>query len=1000
MKITLHLTYLFIILVLILIFLDFPLNAQRVGSNVYLKGSNIEIGIDGLGGFEGCDINVSTPPAGMHYQSNTPYFGFVANPQKNNWNTFDGDFFTPGTPRNGWGIEIPSMGLINGNNRAYSSEIPGTITSYTQNFSCYSTTWEGNISGLTISVNYFLQESDLFYTTTINITNNTGNTIPEMFYYRSLDPDNNVILNSIYATNNKIGSQPGSDACNVALVSATQNVPWNSYLGLAAIGAEWKAGYGGFLNIDGSDLWNGIGLRTQTVNDSAYTDEEIYLANRIQNFAAGETKTLRFVVILSASDASKAINNLVQLAHPSGNILASVCDPNMDTVSACKGVPTPIQVQGAIINNFTWTWSPMTNLDLIRPDSIVLNPSVNTTYTVTGNPRNNCFQPISISFALKVLPSTNTGVPDDIIVCNGDIVPVGNFSNLPGSVFNWTNSNTGIGLAASGNGNIPSFTAINSGLTPLTATITVYTSLTGACTGEAKTYTITVNNKPVLNITNPAAICFPATINIGSVNITQGSDANLTFTYWNDAATTNALANSNAISASGTYYIKATTLAGCETIKPVSVIVNPLPNLVVSNPAAVCQLQTVAINVPSVTAGSSGVNTLSYWWDPLTTSALATPEALNSGTYYIKASSTEGCSVIKPITVISQPNPLLVINNPAAVCEPETIDFTAAAVTNGSSNIGTLSYWNDAAATTALTQANAITLSGIYYIKATSPDGCTDTKAVTSRIFSTPEIQFDIKLYSGCAPQCVNFNNASVLPNNSSLISMWRWDFGDGERGIEQNPTHCYTNPGQYNISLTALSNEGCSFSVNVPNMVSVFANPTADFTAPSSTITHPEIQFSNNSTEASEWSWNFGEPSSSANSSTLKNPNHSYADTGYYCTILIVSNSFGCKDSIEKCIGIAPETHFYIPNSFSPNEDGVNDSFFGKGLYFSEFEMRVFNRWGKQIFHSNDINTAWNGRVNNTGDIVQEDVYVYIVKLKNADKELLNYTGAVTLIK
>ena len=101
------------------------LNAQSVmvGPDSYIKGTSVEIGISGIGGFEGAPTTTSPPPAGYHFRSGgNPYFGFVSNPQVNAWATFDGDFFTPGSPENGWGIELPS-GINYGNNCSFLQQI-------------------------------------------------------------------------------------------------------------------------------------------------------------------------------------------------------------------------------------------------------------------------------------------------------------------------------------------------------------------------------------------------------------------------------------------------------------------------------------------------------------------------------------------------------------------------------------------------------------------------------------------------------------------------------------------------------------------------------------------------------------------------------------------------------------------------------------------------------------------------------------------------------------
>src|ERR1700746_1123646 len=197
--------------------------AQIVGTEAYIQGTSVEIGISGLGGFEGSNTTIAPAPAGYHGRSGgAALFGFVANPQLNNWlgSNYDGDFFTPGSPENGWGFQIGAAtgsSTSKGNNSTGLQQINGAITGWNHTFNCYTADWEGDYTSATdlhFHINYFLQQTDLYYTTTVSITNNTSATIPDMYYYRNVDPDNNETVGAGFTTQNTIVSQPGA-GCNL-----------------------------------------------------------------------------------------------------------------------------------------------------------------------------------------------------------------------------------------------------------------------------------------------------------------------------------------------------------------------------------------------------------------------------------------------------------------------------------------------------------------------------------------------------------------------------------------------------------------------------------------------------------------------------------------------------------------------------------------------------------------------------------------------------------------
>jgi hypothetical protein len=177
--------------------------------------------------------------------------------------------------------------------------------------------------------------------------------------------------------------------------------------------------------------------------------------------------------------------------------------------------------------------------------------------------------------------------------------------------------------------------------------------------------------------------------------------------------------------------------------------------LTITNPSAVCSPGTIDLTTAAVTAGSflpTGT-TLTYWTDAGATTILATPAAVTvSGTYYIKAETSLGCSDIQPVIVTINPTPVLAITNPAAACLPGTVDLTATAVTAGSTfPAGTLlTYWTDAAATIAFTTPAAVDLSGTYYIKAETALGCSDIQPVDVTINQVPKATISYAFQEYC----------------------------------------------------------------------------------------------------------------------------------------------------------------------------------------------------------------------------------------------------------
>ena len=308
-------------------------------------------------------------------------------------------------------------------------------------------------------------------------------------------------------------------------------------------------------------------------------------------------------------------------------------------------------------------------------------------------------------------------------------------------------------------------------------------------------------------INNSAAVCAPATVDLTAAAVTAGSTAGLTFTYFTDAAGTILLGTPNAVAASGTYYIRGTAASGCSDIQPVVVTINPAPTVVTNNPAAVCAPASVDITAAAVTAGSTAGLTFTYFTDAAGTIALALPNAVAaSGTYYIRGTTASGCSDIQPVTVTINPAPTAVINNPAAVCAPATVDITAAAVTAGSTAGLTFTYFTDAAGTIALALPNAVAASGTYYIRGTTAAGCSDIQPVVVTINPAPTVVINNPA-AACAPATVDLTAAAVTAGSTAGLTFIY--FTDAAGTIVLGTPNAVAASGTYYVRGTTAA--GCS---------------------------------------------------------------------------------------------------------------------------------------------------------------------------------------------
>ncbi|MEO5645255.1 MAG: PKD domain-containing protein, partial [Bacteroidia bacterium] len=288
-----------------------------------------------------------------------------------------------------------------------------------------------------------------------------------------------------------------------------------------------------------------------------------------------------------------------------------------------------------------------------------------------------------------------------------------------------------------------------------------------------------------------------------------------------------------------------------------------------------------------------------------------------------------------------------------------------------------------------------------YTLTVTDANGCTATATEIVTVNPTPVAAFSGAPLAGCSPLDISFTDVSSIVAPGT-ITAWLWEFGDNTTDTLQDPLHTYYNPMSYGVTLTVVTADGCTSTLTINNYITVYPDPVAGFSAfpQPATAIEPIIYFTDQSSGATAWEWNFGDVPNS--SSSLQNPVFEYPDSGCYYVQQIVISPNNCRDTTETLVCIQPDWSLYIPNAFTPDKDGLNDIFLplGVGIDNTGFEMWIFDRWGNLIFYTNDMYHGWDGKAKGGSEFAQVDTYVYKIKCKDVIGAAHKYIGKVSLVR
>ncbi len=600
--------------------------------------------------------------------------------------------------------------------------------------------------------------------------------------------------------------------------------------------------------------------------------------------------------------------------------------------------------------------------------------------------------------------TVNSGADTAVCVASPSLQLNGQINNAFGGV--WSSSGSGAFTLSNTQLNAtynPSLADINNGQVEL------YLESTGNghCSATRDTIVVTYLADPTVDAGLDIQVCEDSLFQeifgyaenvVGTIWTTNG-----TGTFGDDASDTTFYTPSGADVAADSVMLYLTTQnnSGCPNASDsLTIYFNPAPTVNVTGTDTTCAGYDVVLNSNSTTNNG--------WWEILnggdgtfspdtaaTTVFVNGPNDLLNGSVDIVFHSLDngGCKVVNDTTHIELiPSPVVDFST-TEVCQNDQNVFT-----DLSTSVEPITGWEwtfETGQTSNVQNPNyTFSQAGTFDVMlvVTSLNGCMDTMVKPVDVHYLPNVSFLIPepcLYGA------TFVDSSTVQDTT--IASWSWNFGDGATSSEQNPLHQYSTAGNYAITLTVVSNFGCSNFLTQNQ--EIFPAPVADFSNdPEYAEVYEDITFTDLSTSSNStvvnWHWDFD---FNGDTSIVQNPVYAYDDAGGFDVQLIVIDNEGCRDTIVKVVNVlyGPD----VPTAFSPNGDGNNDYAMVLGGVFETITFTIYNNWGEIIYQTTDINAlGWDGTYK--GKEQPMGVYVYKAQVKTADGQEYEISGDITLIR
>lgn len=606
------------------------------------------------------------------------------------------------------------------------------------------------------------------------------------------------------------------------------------------------------------------------------------------------------------------------------------------------------------------------------------------TYTIVGvAPCPDAQATVTVS----TIAASNPGTNGTLSACSSD-APVGLFSSLGGNP------------DAGGNWTAPGGGATSANLNPASAASGIYTytlPANGPCPAASAQVNVAISTAANAGTDGSQTLCSSnaAPFNLISA-LGGGPNAGGSWTDPNGAAHGPTFTTST--DATGDYIYTVAGTAPCPSASStVSMSVVQAPNAGVGSNVALCANAPVA----DPFAWLSGAPDMGGGWTAPGGSAITQvdPSTAANGNYTYTVVGTAPCPNAQAVIALTVDQPPdagadgilnICLDGPAT----NMLALLSGAQAGGSW-IGPFGAFNG-------TFNPGPDAPGIYTYTVNGVGACinqVDQGTVTVTVNPLPQPSFTQDVDRGCVPLEVNFTNTTP----GALLSAG-WIFGDGGlASTVDSAWHMYMGAGQRDVTLTVTDANGCSASITLDNAVLVSGGPSASFNAlprrvsvndPVTTISHEPEDLVNylwtiddiESDTSGTFRWTFDPPI-----------------IGYHDICLLATDSLGCFNSDCLQVLVDDDLTIWVPNAFTPNSDDKNEVWRPSVLGVEEgwYTLRVFDRWGLEVFSTDDPATGWDGTFNNGGEALPQDVYVWILKAKDQfTPEKADLIGTVSLLR